>query len=152
MGEAKRTVIVHAFDDDDEPAGIGFGMSGYGVSQGEIRCRKDNPKQKMKKSDHHTIVFELANRSSVDLKFRSNPDDAMWVAPDDQTCPNTPQHQKQVVLGTHVSPDGEQLTVKNHNKESKRYKFALNFEGMFDGQKKVCQYDPIWANNNGGED
>ena len=39
MGEKKRTIIVHAFDDNDQAGGIGFGMSGYGVRQEEIRCR-----------------------------------------------------------------------------------------------------------------
>ena len=152
MGEARRTIIVHAFDKEGEPCGVGFGMSGYGVRQDEIRCRKDHPRHPMKKKDEHTIVFELANRSSVDLKFRSKPDDAMWVAADDQTCPDTACHQKHVVFATHVSPDGEQLTVKNKNKDDERFKFALNFDAVIDGQKKICQFDPIWANQNGGDE
>ena len=151
MGEMKRTVIVHAFDKASEPAGIGFGMSGYGVQQDEIRCKKDVDRHPMKQSDAHLIVFELANRSKVDLRFPDNPDDAMWVAPDDQTCPNHAMHQKQVVFATNVSDDGEQLTVKNNNRHKQRLKFALNFEGVFNGQKKICQFDPIWENQNGGQ-
>lgn len=150
MGEAKRTIIVHAFDDDDKPGGIDFGMSGYGVRKDEIYCRKDHPRHPMKKSDEHTIIFELANRSSVDLRFRKNADDAMWVSADDQTCPNSACHQKGVVFATHVSQDGEQLTVKNKNKDKESFKFALNFDAVIDGQKKIIQFDPIWANQNGG--
>ena len=151
MGEAKRTIIVHAFDKDGEPHGIGFGMSGFGVKQDEIRCKKDNARQRMKQSDPHTIVFELANRSKLDLRFPQNPDDAMWVAPDDQTCPDNAQHQKQVVFATNVSADGEQLTVKNHNRDKKRFKFALNFHVTKDGQTKRIPFDPVWDNQNGGQ-
>ena len=150
MGEAKRTVIVHAYDDDDEDCGVGFGMSGYGVRQNEIHCKKDNPKHRMKKSDPHTIIFELANRSSRDLRFPKDPDDAMWVAADDQSCPEDPCHQKQVVFGVNVSSDGEQLTVKNHNKDKKRFAFTLNFHETKDGKTVRVPFDPIWANNNGG--
>ena len=152
MGEMKRTVIVHAYDDDDEQHGGGFGMSGYGVRQDEIHCKKDNPRYRMKTSDAHTIVFELANRSSKTLRFPPNPDDAMWVAADDQNCPGNACHQKQVVFGTGVSSDGEQLTVKNHNKDKKRFKFVLNFqETKKDGTTQRVPYDPIWANQNGGD-
>ena len=154
MGEKYRTIIVHAFDDKDEDHDIGFSMSGYGVHKDEITCdkAKDKTKPKMKKSDAHRIVFELANRSSKNLRFPDNAKDAMWVSDDDQDCPKSAKHQDNIVKAIDVLDDGERLEVKNFNKVEGRHKFALIFIDADDTSvpKKGIPYDPIWANQNGG--
>jgi hypothetical protein len=149
MGEARRTIIVHAYDDKYEPCEVGFSMSGYGVRNDQIRCDKDKAKGGMKKSQPHVVVFELANRSSVDLQFPENPDVAMWVSDDHSTClDQQPANPHPVIKAVSVSDDRQQLTVENLNCAKDNFKFVLNFERN-DG--KLCQYDPIWANQNGGQ-
>jgi hypothetical protein len=151
MGEAKRTIIVHAFDDKNEPNGIGFGMSGFGVRFGdEIHCSKDDPDARMKKNDAHEITFELADRTTKGLLFPTDKKLAMWVSANDQDCPNSARHRDGIVA-VKVSDNREQLTVHNSNKVKERLKFALNFVAADDAaQNKIIQFDPVWANQNGG--
>ena len=147
MGEARRTIIVHAFDDENAATGVGFSMSGYGVRGEEIKCSKDKARGNgMGKDDEHKITFELADHTDLELRFPAK-QDAMWVSPNDVDCPDCPVHQNDVVTATDTSDDGEQLDVINKNKEKKRYKFALNF---IDKDGKTHQYDPVWNNQNGG--
>lgn len=148
MGQASRTIIVHAFDDKRAPKGIGFGMSGLGVDREEIRCDKDGTRPPMKRTDPHHVTFELANRSSVALRFPQRASDAMWVSDNDRDCPERAAcHGDFKPQG--VSQDGETLTVHNLNSSRARYKFALNFIDS-DNPTEVYSYDPIWDNNNGG--
>ena len=147
MSHANRTIIVHAFDDDKAPKKVGFRMSGFGVDREEIACKKDE-RPPMKASDPHHVTFELANRSSVDLRFPRRASDAMWVSDNDRDCPeNAVCHGDFRPLT--VSPDGETLKVQNLNSVKKRYKFALNFIDAAD-PSEVYPYDPIWDNNTGG--
>lgn len=148
MGEAKRTIIVHAFEDENADGGVGFSMSGYGVRNGEIKCSKDKARGNgMGQNDSHDVTFELADHTELELRFPDDPADAMWVSPNDSDCPKTAVHQDSVICATNVLDDGERLQVTNTNKEKKRYKFALNFLTK-DGETK--QYDPVWNNQNGG--
>jgi len=148
MGQASRTIIVHAFDDDDAPKGIGFRMSGLGVDREEIKCAKDGTRPPMKKTDPHHVTFELANRSSVELRFPRRASDAIWVSENDRDCPERAASHGEFRPQS-VSPDGEILKVHNLNSVQGRYKFALNFIDPENGDE-VYSYDPIWDNHNGG--
>ena len=145
MGQADRTVIVHAFDDQNAPNGIGFNLSGFDVRNEEIRCSKDDARPKMHKSDKHKITFELANRSSTNLSFVSRATDAIWTGKDDRNCARGTQNDeiKQVNVA------GERLTVTNANSAPARLKFTLNFVDDATPPKEY-PYDPIWDNRNGG--
>jgi hypothetical protein len=148
MGQASRTIIVHAFDDDDAPKGVGFRMSGLGVDREEIKCDKEGTRPPMHRNDPHHVTFELANRSSVDLRFPPRVSDAIWVSDNDRDCPERAAAHDEFRPQS-VSPDGETLKVHNLNSVRRRYKFALNFiDG--DNPAEVYSYDPIWDNNNGG--
>jgi len=151
MGEARRTILVHIWDDDEGQNGLGFGMSGFGVDKDEIKCAKD--KAGMGKDDPHKITFEINNRTTRDLRFPDkNPHDAMWVGPNSTTCPQTAptkDHAEFPWAHYKVLENGEQLEVKNLNSSVGRYKFSLNFAE--DGkQTPLIPYDPIWNNQNGG--
>ena len=150
MGNARRTIIVHISDDDEGENGLRFGMSGYGVDKEEIKCGKDG--SGMKKKDPHKITFEINNRSSKEWLFPTNAQNAMWVGSDSSTCPKTPppEHPEFPSNDRKVSPDREQLEVKNLNSCAGRYKFSLNFVDAADAAGKLHQYDPIWTNQNGG--
>lgn len=148
MGQANRTIIVHAFNDDNAHKGIGFRMSGLGVDREDIRCDKDGTRPPMHKTDPHHVTFELANRSNVELRFPARASDAMWVSDNDRDCPESAVCHRDFRPLT-VSPDGETLKVQNLNSVKKRYKFALNFIDA-DNPTEVYSYDPIWDNNNGG--
>jgi len=149
MGQANRTIIVHAFDDEDSNGGVSFSMSGFDVHGGEIKCSKDDRQPKMHKKDHHKVVFELANRSSRSLRFPHDASAAIWVGADDQHCPSSPCSNPEI-KPQNVSPDRESLTVFNLNSREARFKFSLVFEDAERGERYV--YDPIWANKNGGMD
>jgi hypothetical protein len=151
MGEAQRTIIVHIWDDDNEPNGLGFGLSGFGVQQDEIKCAKD--KAGMHKKDPHKVTFEINNRSSRDWLFPSNEADAIWIGSDASDCPKAApaENAEFPVKSMKVSPDREQLVVKNLNSCVGRYKFSLNFVEAGDrSESKLYPYDPIWSNQNGG--
>lgn len=148
MGQASRTLLVHAVDDRDAPDGIRFQLSGFGVTDDEVKCSKDECRPKMKKSEQHKVVFELANLSSRDLRFPSDATDAIWVGHDDQLCPDTPRHNPEI-KPQKVSEDGERLTVHNANSREARFKFSLV---LHDENGRRYIYDPIWANRNGGVD
>ena len=148
MGEARRTIIVHAYDDNSEPNDVGFSMSGYGVRNNEIKCAKDKARGGMPKERAHEVVFELADRTDLELRFVDDLANAMWVSDNDTDCPHVAAHQNTVVRATEVSQDGERLTVENFNPVRKRYKFALNF---VDKDGTIVSFDPIWENQNGGK-
>lgn len=153
MGEARRTIIVHIFDDENGENGLGFGLSGYGVRNQEIRCSKDDARPPMKKNQAHNVVFEINNRSSRDLVFPTDPARAMWVGSDATTCPKAtpPAHSDFPVKGRSVSDDREQLTIENNNSSKADYKFSLNFvEAGNAAESPLIPYDPIWTNQNGG--
>lgn len=145
MGQAERTVIVHAFDDKGAASGIGFNLSGFDVRDEEIRCSKDDARPKMHKADKHRITFELANRSSTNLRFADRASDAIWTGKDDRDCARGMQNDeiKQVSVG------GERLTVTNANSAPARLKFTLNFIDDANPPNEY-PYDPIWDNRNGG--
>ena len=153
MGEAKRTIIVHIFDDKDEPHGVDFGMSGYGVRHDEIRCSKDKAKRGLRRNKPHEVVFEIANRSSKDLLFPSDKKRAMWVSNDGTSCPTSqPANEHAVVKAVKVSDDREQLFVENANPKKESFKFALNFVDAADAsESQLIPFDPVWANQNGGQ-
>lgn len=150
MGEEKRTIIVHIYDDNNEPNGLGFGMSGYGVVKDEINCGKDG--SGMHAKDAHKVTFEINNRSSRPWLFAGNPANAMWVGSNSTDCPQKapppnlefPEKDRKILQG------GEQLEVKNLNTSIARYKFSLNFVDTSDPSGKLYPYDPIWNNHNGG--
>lgn len=143
MGQADRTVIVHAYDDEKAPDGIGFNLSGFDVRDQEIRCSKDDARPKMHKSDKHKIIFELANRSSTNLSFVTRATDAIWTGKDDRDCAKGMQNDEI----KQINVTGERLTVTNANSAPARLKFTLNF---VDDAGKPVPYDPIWDNRNGG--
>jgi hypothetical protein len=150
MSEARRTIIVHIWDDKTKPGGVDYDLSGYGAKNHEIKCSKQDPKCGMKPGVPHKVTFEIANRSSVDLCFPTDPARAMWVAADGAPCPKQACHQKGVVEATAVSSDGEQLMVENMDDVKGRYAFALNFIVRGDpDQSPLYSYDPIWNNQNG---
>jgi hypothetical protein len=139
---------VRAFDDPSSKGQPAFSMAGFGVIGGtDISCSKDEAKPRMKKRDHHKIVFELANETDLDLRFPKDADDAIWVGHDDRTCPKGPCANPEIKPQS-VSPDGECLTVFNLNGRAARYKFSLVFEDEKTGQNHI--FDPIWVNKNGG--
>jgi len=151
MGEAKRTIVVHMFDDQN--GDLQFNMSGFGVRNHEIRCSKDDPRRPMKKNQPHTVTFEINNRSSKDLVFPTDPARAMWVGSDATTCPKAtpPAHGDFPLKGRTVSDDREQLTVENNNSCKADFKFSLNFvEAGNAAEAPLIPYDPIWSNQNGG--
>jgi hypothetical protein len=151
MGESKRTIIVHMFDDDN--GDLQFNMSGYGVHNQEIHCSKDDARRPMKKNQSHTVTFEINNRSSQDLLFPTDPSRAMWVGTDGTTCPRaTPApHADFPLKGRSVSTDREQLTVENVNSCKADFKFSLNFvQAGNAAEAPLIPYDPIWNNQNGG--
>lgn len=144
MGQATRTILVHASDSKGQPQ---FSMAGFGVQKDEIECSKDSARPKMKKRDPHKVVFELVNESSYDLRFPNDPDDAIWVGADDTQCPNSKCANPEIKPKS-VSPDRECLTVLNLNSRAKRFKFSLVFEDAASGKRHL--FDPIWVNKNGG--
>lgn len=150
MGEANRTIIVHIYDDDNEPNGIGFGLSGFGVVKDEIKCGKDG--SGMHAKDAHKITFEINNRSSRTWLFPSNAANAMWVGADSTDCPQTapPENPEFPEKSMKVSQDREQLEVKNLNSRRGQYKFSLNFVDPSDPAGLLYPFDPIWNNQNGG--
>lgn len=150
MGEARRTILVHIWDDKDEPNGLGFGMSGYGVDKDKIKCGKNEAG--LRKSEGHKITFEINNRSSRAWLFPEDGYNGMWVGTDATDCPKSlpRQNPEFPTKDMKVSQDREQLEVKNLNTCKADYKFALNFVDADDPEKKLYQYDPIWANQNGG--
>jgi hypothetical protein len=151
VGEKRRTIIVQAFEAPGKDYGVDFNLSGYGAHKEKIVCDKRKAKEGMKKTEPHVIVFELNNRTELDLAFPSDRRKAMWVSDDDSTCPETqPPKDHPVIFATSVSP--ERLTVENLNDGEADYKFTLNFHAEIDGVMTRIPYDPIWANNNGGDE
>jgi hypothetical protein len=150
MGEAKRTIIVHIYDNKDEPNELGFGLSGYGVDKDEIKCAKDT--SGMRAQEAHKITFEINDRSSRNWLFPTNAANAMWVGSDSTDCPQTapPENPEFPVKDMKVSQDREQLEVKNLNSTKARFKFSLNFVDASDPSGKLYPFDPIWNNQNGG--
>src|SRR3982750_4255026 len=102
MSEAKRTIIVHIWDDKSKPGGVDYGLSGYGVKNHEIKCSKQDVTCGLKTGVPHEVTFEVANRSSVDLCFPSDPARAMWVSADGAACPDKACHQDSIVRATEV--------------------------------------------------
>jgi len=152
MGHKNRTILVTATDDPANPGGVKFSMAGFGVTGEEIICKKDDMKHPMKEDESHKVVFELVNDSTVaGLRF-ADEDEVMWVGLKNQlgSCPSAGSKQDKVVRATDVSDDGEQLTVKNYNREPDqgKYKFALNF---VDADGGTHCYDPTWDERNGGQ-
>lgn len=159
MGEAKRTIIVHIFDQAAGDNGLGFGMSGFGVQARqidnkpnfEIKCAKD--KAGMAKKDPHKVTFEINNRSSKDLLFAHLEKNAIWVSENATDCPqNDPgEHADFPLKDMKLSSDREQLTVQNLNSCKADFKFSLNFvEASAKDDSQMYSYDPIWTNQNGG--
>ena len=151
MGDVRRTIIVHIYDDTSKPNDLGFGMSGYGVHGDEIKCGKD--RSGMSKKDPHKITFEINNRTSRNFLFPNDAKNAMWVGNDATTCPKTAPTAENPEFpwkDFNVSNDREQLSVKNLNSAEAQYKFSLNFVDADDPSGKSCRYDPIWTNQNGG--
>ena len=144
MGQAKRTIIVKAVDGKGQPQ---FSMAGFGVTGTDIHCSKSDARPKMKKSARHHITFELANESSLDLRFPKSADEAIWVAADDKHCPQSKCSNPEIEPKS-VSHDGECLTVENLNNCEGRLKFSLVFEDSKSGERHI--FDPIWINKNGG--
>ena len=147
MGNARRTILVHIWDDTEAENGIQFGMSGFGVQKGEITCAKEG----MHKDEPNKITFEINNRSTRNWLFPSDERNAMWVASNATDCPKAlpPENPEFPIKKMKVSQDREQLTVDNLNTRKADYKFALNFVDG-DDQKHLYSYDPIWSNQNGG--
>lgn len=145
MGDRKRTIIVHAFKNNEGE--LDYSMSGYGVTDHEIKCTKDG-REKMHKNESHLITFELADRTDLGLKFMDKPN-CMWVSDDNRTCPDrTPTNPHSQIQCLSVDPDGDRIQVKNLNSAVQQFKFALNF---VDKNGNPHQYDPVWTNGNGGQ-
>jgi hypothetical protein len=147
MGNAKRTILVHIWDDPEAPNGIQFGMSGFGVQKDEITCAKGS----LPKADSNSVTFEINNRSNRNWLFPTDESDAMWVSDNGTDCPTCrpPENPEFPVKDMKVSHDREQLAVRNRNSSKAMYKFALNFVDG-DDQKHLYSFDPIWNNQNGG--
>jgi hypothetical protein len=147
MGNARRTILVHIWDDIEAQNGINFGMSGFGVQKDEITCAKGA----MPHEDSNSVTFEINNRSNRNWLFPSDENDAMWVSENGSDCPQRrpAENPEFPVKDMKVSHDREQLTVRNRNSCKAMYKFTLNFVDG-DDQKHLYPFDPIWNNQNGG--
>jgi len=148
VGNARRTILIQITDDPKAPNGVAFSMAGFGVKKDQITCSKAG----MNKNEPNKVVFEIDNQSTRDWLFPSDEANAIWVGANADDCPKSlpPENPEFPVKKMKVSEDRERLSVDNLNTCEADYKFCLNFVEAGDRNQKLCPYDPIWNNQNGG--
>jgi len=104
----------------------------------------------MKKDESYEIQFTLVNTDGLQLQFKQDKQDVMWVAKGSKTsppgCPNNKVSDPEFTV---TAVTATTLDVTNTDKDECKFKFVLNFIDTADNNKAV-QFDPIYDNQNGG--
>lgn len=104
----------------------------------------------MHKDDSYEIQFTLVNTDGLQLQFKQDKLDVMWVAKGTKTsppgCPNNKVSDPEFTV---TAVTASTLDVTNTDKDECKFKFVLNFIDTANHNKAV-QFDPIYDNQNGG--
>lgn len=105
----------------------------------------------MKKIDYYLIVFELEDKTGLNLQFNPNPMKALWVAMGDALnappCPTSPSYCDDV-YATSVDETNGKMIVRNNDVKFQNFTFSLGFLG--DPEQSEYRFDPGGQNQNGG--
>ena len=107
-------------------------------------------KDNMKKNESYDIQFTLVNTDGLQLQFKQDMQDVMWVAKGSKTsppgCPNNKVSDPEFTV---TGVTATTLDVTNTDKDECKFKFVLNFIDT-GNHNKAEQFDPIYDNQNGG--
>lgn len=107
-------------------------------------------KDKMKKDESYDIKFTLVNTDGLQLQFKQDLQEVMWVAKGNKTSPpGCPNNRVSDPEFTVTAVTATTLDVTNTDKDECKFKFVLNFIDTASNNKAV-QFDPIYDNQNGG--
>jgi hypothetical protein len=146
MGNKARPVTIKSFKD---PHGkIDFEMLEGTQKTDTLVFNKTN--DNMKKDESYDIQFTLVNTDGLQLQFKQDMQDVMWVAKGNKSSPpGCPKNQVGDAEFTVTNVTASTLDVTNTDLDECKFKFVLNFIDT-GNHNKAEQFDPIYENQNGG--
>lgn len=104
----------------------------------------------MKKDESYDIQFTLVNTDGLQLQFKQDKQEVMWVAKGNKSSPpGCPNNRVSDPEFTVTAVTATTLDVTNTDMNKCKFKFVLNFIDTGNGNKAE-QFDPIYDNQNGG--
>lgn len=146
MANKPRPVTIKSFKDTHGK--IDFEMLDGSLKTDTLVFNKT--KDNMKKDESYDIQFTLVNTDGLQLQFKQDAQDVMWVAKGDKTAPpGCPKNKISDPEFTVTGVSATTLDVTNTDKDECKFKFVLNFIDTANHNKEE-QFDPIYDNQNGG--
>ena len=138
MGQEKKVDVTIYAEPDKSGSGISFSLESVLGNGDRLTFKND------KKDDFYKVFYHLED-GNLGLKFRSDPDDALWVVKGGP-CPRSPAKDDEF-KPIQVTDQDKTLVVHNKNRVEAEYVYTLRFV-QADGTG--VDWDPIIDNRNGG--
>ena len=124
MGNKPRPVTIKSFKDT-------HGKIDFEMLEGSQKTDTlvfNKTKDNMKKDESYDIQFTLVNTDGLQLEFKQDTQDVMWVAKGDKTAPpGCPKNKISDPEFTVTGVTATTLDVTNTDKDECKFKFVLNF-------------------------